>query len=274
MPEARGTPAGSGERLATTDEVAGNIATPFCGVCELRHAATYAGHAVPQPVLICFPFLAGEDPMTRDSSRPLDDPPFEPVADDEVTRLLNEVRETPELFDRVLPLVYDDLKRIGHNQRRQLGGGGLTMQTTALVHEACLKLRDRAAGDVENRLHLKRLAAMVMRQLIFDYARRQQSAKRGGGAVHGDLDEVQIPDRQRHDADLLLAVETVLDRIQSTDPRMAEVLSARFFAGYAIDEIAEMLGTSARTVTRDLTRAKAWLKTELADYADDFADDT
>ncbi|MGK7295822.1 MAG: ECF-type sigma factor [Candidatus Wenzhouxiangella sp. M2_3B_020] len=194
--------------------------------------------------------------------------PFEPVAEHEVTRMLNEIRETPELFDRVLPLVYNDLKRIGHNQRRQLGGGQ-TMQTTALVHEACLKLRDHASTDVENRLHLKRLAAMVMRQLIFDHARRQQSAKRGGGVAHADIDEEQVAEAGARDRGLLLAIEGFLDEIRETHPRMAEVITARFFAGYAIDEIAEMLETSSRTVTRDLTRAKAWLKVELADYADE-----
>ncbi|HKL49953.1 MAG TPA: ECF-type sigma factor [Wenzhouxiangellaceae bacterium] len=193
---------------------------------------------------------------------------FEPVAEHEVTRLLNEVRETPELFDKVLPLVYDDLKRIGHNQRRQLGAG-LTMQTTALVHEACLKLRDHAANDVENRLHLKRLAAMVMRQLIFDYARRQQSAKRGGGQPDGRLEDYQVPVAESHDADLILAIERILDQIRLTNPRMAEVISARYFAGYSIDEIAEIMAISSRTVTRDLTRARAWLKTELADFESD-----
>lgn len=193
---------------------------------------------------------------------------FESVAEHEVTRLLNQVRETPELFDQVLPLVYDDLKRIGHNQRRQLGAG-LTMQTTALVHEACLKLRDHAAGSVENRLHLKRLAAMVMRQLIFDYARRQQSAKRGGGQAHSNIEDHQVPVAETHDADLILAIEQILDQIRLSNPRMAEVITARFFAGYSIDEIAEIMDVSSRTVTRDLTRAKAWLKTELADFKND-----
>lgn len=193
---------------------------------------------------------------------------FEPVPEHEVTRLLNEVRETPELFDKVLPLVYDDLKRIGHNQRRQLGAG-MTMQTTALVHEACLKLRDHAGRDVENRLHLKRLAAMVMRQLIFDYARRQQSAKRGGVQPHASLDDHQVPVAETHDADLILAIERILDEIRLSNPRMAEVISARFFAGYSIDEIAEIMEISSRTVTRDLTRARAWLKTELVDFEND-----
>lgn len=193
---------------------------------------------------------------------------FEPVPEHEITRLLNQVRETPELFDQVLPLVYDDLKRIGHNQRRWLGAGP-TMQTTALVHEACLKLRDHAAGDVENRLHLKRLAAMVMRQLIFDYARRQQSGKRGGGQPHSSIDDQQVPVAETHDADLILAIEKILDQIRIGNPRMAEVITARFFAGYSIDEIAEIMGMSSRTVTRDLTRARAWLKAELADFEGD-----
>lgn len=206
--------------------------------------------------------------MSERSGKKKPDPEtFEPVDEHEVTRLLNEVRATPELFDRVLPLVYDDLKRIGHNQRRQLGAG-MTMQTTALVHEACLKLREHDSGNVENRLHLKRLAAMVMRQLIFDYARRQQSAKRGGGQPHASIDDCHLA-AAAHDADLILAMERILDQMRLSNPRMAEVITARFFAGYSIDEISGMLEVSSRTVTRDLTRARAWLKTELADFGHD-----
>ena len=192
---------------------------------------------------------------------------FEPLDEHEVTRLLHEVRQTPELFEQVLPLVYDDLKRIGHNQRQQLGGG-LTMQTTALVHEACLKLRDHASGYVENRLHLKRLAAMVMRQLIFDYARRQQSAKRGGRSPHSSIDDYQMA-TEMPDADLILAIEKILERMRLSSPRMSEVITARYFAGYSIEEITEIMGISSRTVTRDLTRARAWLKTELEDFEQD-----
>lgn len=192
---------------------------------------------------------------------------FEPLDEHEVTRLLNEVRETPELFEQVLPLVYDDLKRIGHNQRRQLGAG-FTMQTTALVHEACLKLRDHGSGDVENRIHLKRLAAMVMRQLIFDYARRQQSVKRGGNRPVASLDDCQVS-ASEPDADLILAIEKTLEQMRLSSPRMAEVITARFFAGYSIDEISEIMGISNRTVTRDLTRARAWLTSELADFEND-----
>ena len=203
----------------------------------------------------------------RDSKNDTTGQSFEPLDEHEVTRLLHEVRETPELFDQVLPLVYDDLKRIGHNQRRQ-AGAGLTMQTTALVHEACLKLRDHASGDVENRLHLKRLAAMVMRQLIFDYARRQQSAKRGGGRSRADIDDCNLP-ADTQDADLILTIEKILEQMRLTNPRMSEVITARYFAGYSIDEITEIMGISNRTVTRDLTRARAWLKIELADFEQD-----
>jgi len=192
---------------------------------------------------------------------------FQPLDEHEVTRLLHEVRETPNLFDRVLPLLYDDLKRIGHNQRQQLGAD-LTMQTTVLVHEACLKLRDHASGDVKNRLHLKRLAAMVMRQLIFDYARRRQSAKRGGRRPHDSIDDYQMA-FEMPDADLILAIEKVLEQMRLSNPRMSEVITARYFAGYSVDEITEIMGISNRTVTRDLTRARAWLATELADFEQD-----
>ena len=105
-----------------------------------------------------------------------------PVNPTEVTRLLDEIRSSPELFDRLMPMVYDDLKRIGHAQRRRLGGSA-TLQTTALVHEAFLKLRGHAGDRIENRLHFRRLAACVMRQLILDYARKQLTAKRGGDQV-------------------------------------------------------------------------------------------
>jgi len=205
--------------------------------------------------------------MSTDNAENQPPQAYEPLSEHEVTRLLSEVRQQPELFDRVLPLVYDDLKRIGHNQRRQLGGG-LTLQTTDLVHEACLKLRDHNGNEIENRLHLKRLAAVVMRQLICDYARRQQSAKRGGGMPHFDIENHQVDAGETHDADLILAIEKTLDDIHSGNPRMAEIITARFFAGYAVGEIAEIMGISSRTVTRDLTRARAWLRTELADFED------
>lgn len=196
------------------------------------------------------------------------DGPFQPLPEHEVTQLLQKIRSAPDLFDQVVPLVYDDLKRIGHNQRKQYASS-LTMQTTALVHEAFIKLKEHSSGEIENRSHLRRLAAMVMRQLIFDYARRQNSQKRGSGQVPVELEDDRVADADAADRDLVLAIERILDQMEQSNPRMAEIVSARFFAGYSIEEIAEMLDLSGRTVSRDLTRARAWLKTELEDFGGD-----
>ena len=194
-----------------------------------------------------------------------DDGPFKPLPEHEVTQLLQQIRSEPDLFDQVVPMVYDDLKRIGHNQRKQYASS-LTMQTTALVHEAFIKLKEHSSGEIENRAHLRRLAAMVMRQLIFDYARRQNSQKRGSGQVPVELQDDRVADVDAADRDLVLAIENILEQMEASNPRMAEIVSARFFAGFSIDEIADMLGLSGRTVSRDLTRARAWLKTELEDF--------
>jgi RNA polymerase sigma factor (TIGR02999 family) len=181
--------------------------------------------------------------------------------------LLDEIRSSPELFDQLVPMVYDDMKRIGHAQRQRLGASS-TMQTTALVHEAFLKLRGGMTDPIESRLHFQRLAACVMRQLILDYARKRLTSKRGGDQVRETYNEDRYG-LAGEDLDRIMAVEEVLVALEARDGRMAEAAAANLYAGYTVEEIGEMLGVSSRTVIRDLRRARAWLKVELADFADD-----
>jgi len=187
-----------------------------------------------------------------------------------VTQLLDEIKSSPELFDQLVPLVYDDMRRIGHAQRHRLGASP-TMQTTALVHEAFLKLRGKMTNQIEGRLHFQRLAACVMRQLILDYTRKRLTAKRGGDQVRQTYEEEQhgLADE---DLDRIMAVEEVLVTLADRDQRMAEVAAAQLYAGYTVEEIGEMLGVSSRTVVRDLRRARAWLRVELADFETDTPD--
>lgn len=189
---------------------------------------------------------------------------FREVPEHEVTQLLEEIREEPDLFERLMPLVYDDMKRIGRAQRRRLGGGA-TLQTTALVHEAFLKMRRSDKGEIENRLHFQRLAACVMRQLILDYARKNLAAKRGGDQIRETFHEADYS-METEDLARVIAVDEALERMAENDRRMTEALAAQLYAGVTVEEIAEMLGLSSRTVIRDLRRARAWLKVELADF--------
>ncbi len=190
--------------------------------------------------------------------------PRKEVAREDVTQLLDEIRSSPELFDQLVPMVYDDMKRIGRAQRHRLGASP-TMQTTALVHEAFLKLRGGMTDPIENRLHFQRLAACVMRQLILDYARKRLTSKRGGDQVRETFDEGRYG-LAGEDLDRIIAVEEVLVALGSRDRRMAEAAAAQLYAGYTVEDIGDMLGVSSRTVIRDLRRARAWLKVELADF--------
>ncbi|TVQ29730.1 MAG: sigma-70 family RNA polymerase sigma factor [Wenzhouxiangella sp.] len=186
------------------------------------------------------------------------------VCEHEVTRLLNEIRGSPEQFDRLMPLLYDDMKRIGRAQRRRLGGNP-TLQTTALVHEAFLKLRRNTDGEIENRLHFQRLAARVMRQLILDYARQQLAVKRGGHQVRVTWAEGEHAVEET-DLVRVLAIEQALVDMAQHDTRMAEAMAAHLYADLTVEEIGKLHGVSSRTIVRDLRKARAWLRFELRDF--------
>lgn len=183
--------------------------------------------------------------------------PFGPT--DEVTRLLDELRRGEPVGDELFASVYEALRRIARSHRARWHGND-TLNTTALVHEAYLKL---AGGDYENRAHFLAVAAKAMRHLLISYAERQAAQKRGGGQADLSLDEALFVPEGRTEE--LLALEEALTRLEQVDPRAAEVVECRFFAGLDAEETAEALGISRRTVTRDWGAARAWLYGELRD---------
>ena len=176
------------------------------------------------------------------------------TAQGEVTRLLQAaVGGDQDALDRLVPLVYEDLRRLAH---RQLGreGGGHTLQTTGLVHEAYLKLAGGAGGGAVNRAHFLAIAARAMRQVLVDYARRRKAEKRGGGAISVTLNDGE--QGMEVSSDDLLALDDVLEQLE---PRQRQVVELRFFGGLEEKDIAEALGVSERTVRRDWVKARAWL---------------
>jgi RNA polymerase sigma factor (TIGR02999 family) len=178
----------------------------------------------------------------------------------EVTRLLRAAREGDAgAIDRVVPLVYDDLRRIA---RRQLGRGfgPQSVRPTELVHEAYVKLSVGGAEAAVDRSHFLAIAARAMRQVLIDEARQRQAAKRGGGWKRATLSG-------RHwvadfDVDELLTLNDALDEL---DPRQRQVVECRFFGGMEESEIAEALGVTERTIRRDWVKARAWLYRALAE---------
>lgn len=162
--------------------------------------------------------------------------------------------------DQVGLMVYDELRRIA---RRHLRGEaeGHTLTTTALVHEAFLRLVDAPNVPRENRTRFLAAASVAMRRVLVDYARAHRAAKRGGGAVPLELhDALQAA---TDDAGRLLELDEALQRLALVAPRLAQVVECRFFGGMTEDDTAVALGTSPRTVRRDWLKAKGWLAVEL-----------
>ena len=189
-----------------------------------------------------------------------------------ITEALLELRDGASgALDRLVPLVYADLSRVAH---RQLGleEPGHTLSTTALVHEAYLRLVDQTRAQWADRAQFFAVAAHVMRRVLVDHARRHATARRGGGRRRTisiealeSADSVALAAGDR--ADVLLAMDEALERLAVLDPRQARVVDCRFFGGLTEAETAEALGVTPRTVTRDWVKARGWLYRELRDDA-------
>jgi RNA polymerase sigma-70 factor, ECF subfamily len=162
-----------------------------------------------------------------------------------------------DALDRQLPLLYDQLKRIAERQL-QHERAGHTLNPTALVHEAYLKLADQTRVELQNRGHLLALTAAMMRRVLVDHARRRKADKRGGEWIRTTLAGKPTPDET--DPEELLALDDALERL---DPRQRQVVELRFFTGLTDGEIGEVLDVSERTVRRDWVKARAWLYSEL-----------
>lgn len=182
-------------------------------------------------------------------------------ARDAVTAVLSAAgREGRDVFDELLPLVYDELRQIAHRhlarERRQR-----TLNTTGLVHEAYLKLVDQAQVPVKSRSYFFAAAARAMRQVLVDAARRRGRLKRGGGQVPLDLEDFQVAVDDF--AAELRDLDEALERLAALFPRQARVVECRFFGGLSVEETAEALEMAPRTVKRDWSLARAWLYREL-----------
>ena len=171
-------------------------------------------------------------------------------------------QEDAEAIDRLIPLVYDELRRIARAQRRRERPEH-TLNTTALVHEAYLRLADQTRVQWRDRAHFYGVAALAMRRILINHAVARRAAKRGDGVTPVPLDEsvIVLDDRQ---ADELLALDEALARLRAFNPRGAQVVEYRFFVGLNYEEIALLLGTSAVTVRRAWDAARAWLRRELS----------
>jgi RNA polymerase sigma factor (TIGR02999 family) len=179
----------------------------------------------------------------------------------DVTQLLQRWSEGDrDALDRLVPLVYEHLRRVAH-QRLRYEDTSPSLNTTALVHEAYFKLVDLRRARFRDRAHFLAMASRVMRRLLIDHARARRAARRGGGAAAVELtDALSVSDSQ---ADALTELDDALRRLEQVDARQSAILEQRFFGGLSLEETAEAVGVSLATVKRDLRFARAWLAAEL-----------
>ena len=180
----------------------------------------------------------------------------------EITRLLKEVSDgNSQAINRLLPLVYDQLREMAHRERLRWQGEE-TLNTTALVHEAYIRLSNGSQLGVESRLHFLRVAAKAMRYILLDHAKAKKRQKRGGDQQRVDFDEALAVSYE--EADELIALDEALSRLEKVNPRHSQIIECRFFAGMTIEDTAKALDLSAPTVKRGWQAARAWLFREMS----------
>jgi RNA polymerase sigma factor (TIGR02999 family) len=166
-------------------------------------------------------------------------------------------RGRPDALEHLVPLVYADLRRMARAQMRRQRPGA-TLDTGGLVHEAYVRLVDERRAEWRDRRHFYAVAAMAMRQIVIDHARRRSRAKRGGGEHFTGLDGAADP--VARDAAELLDLDRALASLETLDPRAARIVECRYFGGLSEQETADALGVSLRTVQREWLKARAWLR--------------
>jgi RNA polymerase sigma-70 factor, ECF subfamily len=181
----------------------------------------------------------------------------------EITQWLRRLRDDAgDAHDALAPLVYQELHRMAVRAMRN-ENSPVTLQPTALVHEAWIRLVQQHSTSFADRAHFFSVAAQIMRRVLVDQARRRKSAKRDGGiAIQADSIDIATPETN---ADEVLRVHDALETLATVDARQARVVELRFFAGLSNEEIAQLLGVSDRTVKRDWTFARAWLHRHLSE---------
>jgi len=189
-----------------------------------------------------------------------------PPTREDVTQLLRAWSDGhQEALEKLMPLVYDELRRLARHYMRRERPGHI-LQTSALVNEAYLRLIDASQVSWQNRAHFFAISAELMRRILVDFARAQQSQKRGAGAPAVSLDEDLDVSEQRLD---LAALDDALKALAALDPRKSRIVELRFFGGLSVEETAEVLKVSPETVKRDWKLAKVWLLRELSGKHDE-----
>ena len=179
----------------------------------------------------------------------------------DITLLLRQWSEGDlEALNRLIPLVYAELRRVAHLRLRR-EQANRSLNTTGLVHDAYMKLIDVRHARFHDRSHFLAMASRVMRRVLVDQARARRAAKRGGGAEAVELDEAICVSEPQ--ADALAELDDALQRLEALDPRQGQIVEQRYFGGLSLDETAEALGVSLATVKRELRFAHAWLGSEL-----------